>query len=126
MITIIGRLQEEHGSTFDFSRRVREHKSIFERAVGESLSPGTLNVVVNAPIQIREHFRISGVQINESEDFLFEVCRVNGRIGFRVRPLHPLFHTGGRGDHVIEIMCSVNLQSQPAFNAGCIELSFFR
>jgi CTP-dependent riboflavin kinase len=90
-----------------FSRRMREYSEVFERATGEHLYPGTLNVNVGKPIPIREHFRIRGTEINEPEqDFLFEVCHINQIWAYRIRPFHLVTGGGGYGDHIVEIACS--------------------
>jgi len=75
-----------------FSRRMNQYPEVFERATGEKLFPGTLNVNVGEPVKIKEHFRILGKELNEPEDFLFEVCRINGIWAYRVRPLARISH----------------------------------
>ena len=87
-----------------FSRRMNQYAEVFERATGEKLFPGTLNVNVGEPIPIKEHFRIHGKDLNEPEDFLFEVCRINGIWAYRIRPLDAM-GGGGHGDHIFEITC---------------------
>lgn len=61
-----------------FSRRLTEYPEVFERATGEHLFPGTVNVNAGELTPVKEHFRIHGKEINEPEEFLFEVCRING------------------------------------------------
>jgi len=79
---------------------------VFERATGERLYPGTLNVNVGQQIPIKEHFRIRGAEINEPEqDLLFEVCRINGLWAYRIRPFDAV-GGGGHGDEILEIACS--------------------
>jgi CTP-dependent riboflavin kinase len=89
----------------DFTRRMTKYPGVFERATGEHLYPGTLNVNVGKPIRVKEHFRIHGKEISESEEFQFEVCRINGIWAYRVRPLDTNGR-GGHGDDIIEIVCS--------------------
>jgi CTP-dependent riboflavin kinase len=90
-----------------FSRRMTQYPRVFEKATGERLFPGTLNVNVGRPIPIREHFRIRGTEIEEPEqDLLFEVCRINGFWAYRIRPLNLITCEGGHGDHILEISCS--------------------
>jgi len=90
-----------------FSRRMTEYPKVFEKATGERLYPGTLNVNVGRPNPVREHFRIRGTEINEPEqDLLFEVCRINQIWAYRIRPFHLATGEGGHGDHIIEIACS--------------------
>jgi len=96
-----------------FSRRMREYPEVFERATGERLYEGTLNVNVGERIQIKEHFRIHGKELNEQEDFLFEICRINGIWAYRIRPLDAM-GGGGHGDHIIEITFS---RKNSVFNA---------
>lgn len=88
-----------------FSRRIKEYPEVFEKATGEKLHPGTLNVDVGERVPIKEHFRIHGKKLNEPEEFLFEICRINGFWAYRIRPLDAM---GGRGhgDHILEIACS--------------------
>jgi len=91
----------------DFSKRMTEYPEVFEKATGERLYPGTLNVNVGRAIPIREHFRIRGTEINEPEqDLLFEVCRIKGIWAYRIRPLHLATGAGGHGDHILEIACA--------------------
>ena len=49
-----------------FSRRMNEYPKVFERATGEKLFPGTLNVNVGEAIKIQEHFRIQGKELRTS------------------------------------------------------------
>lgn len=106
-----------------FSRRMTEYPEVFERATGERLYPGTLNVNVGKGIPIREHFRIRGREINEpSQDLLFEICRINGIWAYRVRPLDAI-GGGGHGDHIIEIACSHKIPNVPPGTE--VEIAFF-
>jgi hypothetical protein len=82
-----------------------QYPQVFETATGERLFPGTLNVDVGAITPVKEHFRIHGREINESEDFQFEVCRINGIWAYRIRPLDAM-SGGGHGDRILEIACS--------------------
>jgi hypothetical protein len=96
---------------------------VFENAPGELLYPGTLNMNVGKPVSVKEHFRIHGSEPNESEEFLFEVCRINGIWAYGIRPLDPKGE-GGHGDHIIEIACS---QEIPNASPGTeCEIEFFR
>lgn len=106
-----------------FSRRMNEYPEVFERATGEKLFPGTLNVNIGEPIPIKEHFRIQGKNLNESEDFLFEVCRINGTWAYRIRPLDALGN-GGHGDHILEIACRDKIPDVPPGTQ--VEIALFR
>lgn len=106
-----------------FSSRMNQYPEVFERATGEKLFPGTLNVNVGEPIAIKEHFRIHGTELNEPEDFLFEVCRINGIWAYRIRPLDPLGN-GGHGDHILEISCHREIPNVPP--GAEVEIAFFR
>jgi hypothetical protein len=53
----------------------------------------------------KEHFRIHGKEINEPEEFLFEICRINGLWAYRIRPVDAM-GLGGHGDEILEIACS--------------------
>jgi hypothetical protein len=73
-----------------------KHQEVFNRAMGEYLHPGTINVNVR---QIREEFRINGDDIYEPEqDLLFERCRINGYFAYRIRHYHKPTGGGGHGD----------------------------
>jgi CTP-dependent riboflavin kinase len=67
-----------------FSRRMTQYPGVFERATRERLYPGTLNVNVGERIPIKEHFRIHGKELNEPEEFQFEICRINGLWAYRI------------------------------------------
>jgi len=83
-----------------------QYPEAFERATGEQLYPGTLNVKVSELVPVKEHFRIRGAEINEPEqNLLFEVCRINGIWAYRIRPLDAM-GGGGHGDDILEIACS--------------------
>ncbi len=75
MIVLQGTVQS--GSRH-WETRLKPYPQAFAKATGENLFPGTLNVKVASPVQISEHFRVCGYEIGSSEDFLFEVCRING------------------------------------------------
>jgi CTP-dependent riboflavin kinase len=105
-----------------FFRRMTEYADVFEKATGERLFPGTLNVDVGQPIPVREHFRIHGKELNEPEEFLFEVCRINGIWAYRIRP-RGANGAGGHGDHIVEITSSKEI---PNVHPGAeVELAFF-
>ena len=97
-----------------FRGRIMRFADVFERATGEKLFAGTLNVRVDRPIPIREDFRILGADIDEPEqDLLFEHCRVNGINAYRIRPLHLATGGGGHGDHVLEIASAERIPNVP-------------
>ena len=105
-----------------FFRRMTEYSDVFERATGERLIPGTLNVNVGVVVPIKEHFRIRGQELKESEDFLFEVCRINGIWAYRIRPLDAM-GGGGHGDHIFEIACSKLIPDVPP--GTVVEIALF-
>ncbi len=111
--------------TGDFIRRMTEYPSVFQKAVGHKLYPGTLNINVGAPIFIKEHFRILGRDIEEPEDFLFEICKANGVWAYRIRPYHPNTAQGGYGDHVLEIASEEKIPGVEGYGS-IVEVSFFR
>jgi len=91
----------------DFSKRMTKYPDIFRHATGETLHPGTLNIKVPIHIQVKEDFRIKGFLIGEPiQDLIFEVIRVNGVWGYKIRPLNLLNHLGGHGDDIIEFCTS--------------------
>jgi CTP-dependent riboflavin kinase len=106
-----------------FSWRMNQYPEVFARATGENLFPGTLNVNVGEPINIKEHFRIHGKELNEPEDFLFEVCRINGIWAYRIRPLDAMGN-GGHGDHILEITCHDLIPNVPPDTQ--VEIALFR
>jgi hypothetical protein len=81
-----------------------EFRAAYRKATGGDLWKGTLNVQINQCIPVKEHFRIRGKDISEPEqDLLFEICRVNGIWGFRIRPYILCTGAGGHGDNIFEI-----------------------
>ena len=108
-----------------FKQRMTTHPEAFYRATGEKLFPGTLNVRLERRVEVREHFRILGREINEPEqDLLFEVCRINGIWAYRIRPWNPRTGSGGHGDDTLEIACS---QEIPNVREGTkVEVALFR
>jgi CTP-dependent riboflavin kinase len=124
MVEVRGRI---HEGNKDFTKRMNAFVEVFREAVGEDLFPGTLNVRVDKEIRIKEHFRISGADIGEpDQDLLFEICRVNGRWAYRIRPYNLADGSGGHGDHILEIACSVHLRREPDFDETDIHIDLFR
>jgi hypothetical protein len=121
MILLKGRVDKE--GVKDFTRRMREYPDVFYKATGERLIQGTLNIAVDRQIPPKEHFKIRGTEINEPEDFLFEICRINGIWAYRIRPFNPRDGSGGHGDHILEISCSQHLPNKPGTE---VEISLFR
>jgi CTP-dependent riboflavin kinase len=122
MIILKGSVCPDEEGFKHFSRRMKEYPDVFEKATGEELRPGTLNVNVGTAIPIKEHFRIHGKELNEPEEFLFEVCRINGMWAYRIRPLDAM-GGGGHGDHILEITCS---QEIPNCGPGTgVEIALF-
>jgi hypothetical protein len=95
----------------------------FLRATGERLVAGTLNIEIEGPLQIKEHFRIPDVQDSE-QDLLFEICQVGDIWAYRIRPCNRRTGGGGHGDQIIEITSSHRIPN--AFEGSPIEISFFR
>ena len=88
-----------------FTRRMSDYPDVFTSAFGHPLyTNGTLNVRIPHKIFIKEHFRILGHCLNESEDYLIEICRANGVWAYRIRPYDPQTGLGGHGDNVIELV----------------------
>ena len=106
MIILNGLVCPDEQGAKHFSKRMTKYPEVFERATGERLYPGTLNVNVGQQIPIKGHFRIRGAEISEPEqDVLFEVCRIDGLWAYRIRPLDAM-GGGGHGDDILEIACS--------------------
>ena len=120
MLRVSGLVQQGFGH---FRRRMTDFAELFTEATGESLYPGTLNVIVESPLPIKEHFRIKD-PMDENQDLLFEICRANGLWAYRIRPLNIRSGEGGHGDATIEIACS---QEIPNVGLGkTIDIEFFR
>ena len=122
MIILKGSVCPDTEGLKHFSRRMTQYPEIFERATGERLYPGTLNVNVGERIPIKEHFRIHGEELNEPEEFQFEICRINGLWAYRIRPLDAM-GGGGHGDDILEIACSKKI---PNVGPGAeVEIALF-
>lgn len=80
-----------------FSRRPND---AFCKATGEQLQSGTINVQLTEQVPFREHFRVAESQVPSmfgwTGDYLFEICRIKGKWGYRVN--------GGHGPYTAEIM----------------------
>ena len=93
-----------HG-TGAWKPRIERFPEVFLAHFGHPLFPGTLNVLLEAPLPVRAESRIPGSEIGEPEqDMLFERCLVDGVEGFRLRPFQPATGAGGHGDHILEIV----------------------
>ncbi len=91
--------------------RIERFPEVFRAHIGHPLFPGTLNVLLDAPLPILAQFRIPGAEIGEPEqDMLFERCRIDGIEAFRLRPFQPATGAGGHGDHILEIVSSQALR----------------
>jgi CTP-dependent riboflavin kinase len=99
-----------HG-TGAWKPRIERFPEVFIAHFGYPLFPGTLNVLIEAPLPVRAEFRIPGSEIGEPEqDMLFERCLVNGFEAFRLRPFQPATGVGGHGDHILEIVSAQELR----------------
>ena len=112
----------------DFGRRMKDFPEGFERAAGEKLYPGTLNVKVDRPIRWKEDFRVKGADIGElDQDLLFEHCRINGLKAYRIRPYNLKTGGGGWGDDTLEIACECCLKDRLGLDVGSVvEITLFR
>jgi hypothetical protein len=128
MITVKGKVVSGFGH---FRRRITDFPEAFQKATGEALFPGTLNVDIGTAIKIKEDRRILGKEIGEPfQDLLLERCTINGVPAWRIRPLSLDIRSGlpagdgGHGDHILEISCAQQIP-----NATCgsvVEITFFR
>ena len=124
MIILKGSVCPEAEGLKHFSKRMSEYPEVFERATGERLYFGTLNVNVHKAIPVREHFRIRGAEVNEPEqDLLFEICRINRIWAYRIRPFQLATGEGGHGDHIIEVACSQKIPNVP--EGSEVEIALF-
>lgn len=108
-----------------FEHRMTRYQHIFTKAAGQKLVPGTINVKINHRIEVREDFRIKGLEIDEpDQDLIFERCKINRIDAFRIRPLNLNTGLGGHGDHILEIASS---QKVPNVELGAeVEIELFR
>ena len=91
--------------------RIERFPQVFIAHFGYPLFPGTLNVLLDAPLPVRAEFRIPGSEIGEPEqDMLFERCLIDGFEAFRLRPFQPATGAGGHGDHILEIVSAQELR----------------
>jgi len=91
--------------------RMERFPEVFRQLTGEPLFPGTLNIRIDRPLAIRTELRIAGAEIGEPEqDMLFERCTVNGIKAYRLRPFQPATGLGGHGDHILEIVSTMQLR----------------
>jgi CTP-dependent riboflavin kinase len=113
------------GGCGHFGRRIANFPDAFRKATGEELFSGTLNVDVGRPIEVKEHFRIRGEELDEPEqDLKFEVCRINGIWAYRVRPYVLTTTEGGHGDHILEIACAQEIPN--ATLGSVVQIALFR
>lgn len=117
MIILQGYVDKEGAK--DFTRRMTQYPEAFYKATGEKLIPGTLNIAADKPLRPKEHFKIRGAEINEPEDFLFEICRINRIWAYRIRPFNPHTGSGGHADNILEISCSQRLPNGHPFGGKC-------
>ena|ERR1700733_3138566 len=112
----------------DFRFRMTKFADVFERAAGEKLYPGTLNVKVDRPVRWKVDFRVRGAEIDEpNQDLLFEHCRINGPKAYRIRPYDLNTGGGGWGDDTLEIACECCLKDRLSLDVGSIvEITLFR
>ena len=103
-----------------------KYSGAFERAAGERLFPGTLNLEVPEEVPPCHHFVLSGTEIDEpGQDLWFEIVRVNGIWAYRIRPYQPRSGGGGHGDHILEIASAQELRPTLS-RAEQIEIELFR
>jgi CTP-dependent riboflavin kinase len=111
----------------DFRVRMVRFADVFERAVGEPLFPGTLNVDIQRPLRIHEDFRIPGSTIGErGQDLLFERCLVAGYRAYRIQPYELSGGAGGHGDHILEIASVMELRPLLVGREDIVEIEFYR
>jgi hypothetical protein len=100
MIRLIGKFKHGVGN---FSRRPIEP---FRNATGEQLQNGTINVDVGQPFRFREHFHVPESQVPPvfgwQGDYRFEICRVEGAWGYRIK--------GGHPPNIVEVMSASEIK----------------
>ena len=110
----------------DFGKRLKREnfRAAYREATGEDFVKGSLNIQIDRIIPVKEDFRILGKDVAEAEDFQLEICLVGDIRAHRIRPYHPVTHTGGHGDDVIEICCSEEIPN--ATEGSPIAITMFR
>lgn len=109
----------------DFTKRMNNHPEAFQKATGEKLIPGTINVRVNKEILIKEHFTICGIDIDEpAQDLLFEPCYINDIPAYRIKPSNICTGEGGYGNDVLEITSARWIPN--AKDGAIVEITFLR
>ena len=102
-----------------------DYADLFEKATGQQLRKGTINVKIGREIRIKEEFRILGAELGEpDQDLLFEKCLINGVSAFRIRPYQLKTGLGGHGDDTLEIASSEWIVN--AATGDEVEVTFFR
>jgi hypothetical protein len=108
-----------------FKPLMKTFSEVFERATGEKLIPGTINVNIGTQIRIREDFRIPASDLDGGEqDLLFEICRIDRIWAYRLRRCNPLTNEGGHGDHILEISSSTWIPNSTP--GSTVTLEFFK
>ena len=124
VMKVTGKIQT--GSN-QFTIRMTKYAAIFDDVTGQKLYAGTLNVKLEKPLSVCEHFRIVGRMIGEPEqDLLFENCRVNGHRAYRIRPYNLCDGSGGHSDDVIEIASEVHFRGLGLKDGDEVDIEFFR
>jgi hypothetical protein len=109
----------------DFTKRMNNHPEAFRKATGETLVSGTINVEIDKPILIKEHFRIRGIDIDEPlQDLLFEPCYINDIPAYRIKPSNICAGEGGHGNDVLEITSAQWIPN--AEDGDIVEITFLR
>lgn len=108
-----------------FTNRMTKYPEVFQKATGEILFPGTINVQVDKSTLVKEHFRIRGIDIDEPEqDLLFEICKINQIWAYRIRPYNLRNGSGGHGDNILEISSAEKIQN--VLVDSYVEIALFR
>ena len=125
MKSVIGKIAVGSGQ---WTKRMERAGPVFNEATGETLHHGTLNIKLAEEIAIEEHFRVLGEKTGDQhENYLLEICRVDGIWAYRVRPLGHDGVSGGWGDSVLEILCKDGLREKLGKGTGDeVTVEFFR
>ena len=109
----------------DFTKRFNNYPNVFKEITGVDLYPGTINVEVTLPVEVKEDFRIKGSKINEpNQDLIFEKCEINGYMAFRIRPYNIYTGEGGWGDNILEISSTTFIPD--LVEGSIVEITLFR
>lgn len=92
---------------------INKFNPIFIKKKGIELFPGTLNIEVEKPYEIKDDFQsVQGVEYGGTEEVLIKECRILGEKAFIVRPRRNNEENGDHPLNIIEIVSDVNFREK--------------